>query len=97
MTKPDTRQFTWNEDEESRQEEAFDQIFNISEEYEIEALLTGGAQFANCASIKDLKPSDFTVAEFAAWKAKVVNKMLQRLLWAEREAFNEILEERKGG
>jgi hypothetical protein len=97
MTKPDTRQFTWNEDEESRQEEAFDQILNISEEHEIEALLTGGAQFANCASIRGVKPSDLTVAEFAAWKSKVVNKMLERLLWAEREAFDEILAERKDG
>ena len=89
--KKDTRKFVWDDSEQSLQEEAHSRINEIMEEYEMEVFTSGGEQFAERIRNAGLKPSNFTVEDFAKWKARVVDIVLGVLIEAERSAFDEIL------
>lgn len=93
--KHDTRKFKWNDKEQSNQEAAYEQISEIAEEHEIEVFFSGGEQFADRIDSYGFNYDDFTVEDFAKWKAKVVDKVLNSLIEAERSAFLEMMNERK--
>jgi hypothetical protein len=89
--KKDTRKFVWDDSEQSLQEEAHSRINEIMEEYEMEVFTSGAEQFADRIEGAGLKPSNFTVEDFAKWKARVVDIMMGALIEAERSAFDELL------
>ena len=88
--KKDTRKFVWSRAEQSLQEEANTRIGEIMEEYEMEVFTSGAEQFADRIEGAGLKPSDFTVEDFAKWKARVNDIVIGVLIEAERSAFDEL-------
>lgn len=95
MSKNTTRKFTWNDSESSNQEAAYERINEIAEEYEIETFFSGGEQFAERIDNAGLDYKDFTVEDFAKWKASVVDIVLGALVEAERSAFDSLLIEKQ--
>lgn len=89
------RAFVWNDKEAQNQEYAYQQINDIAEEYEIEPFLSGGEHFAERINNAGLKYSDFTVEDFTEWKQRVVQKVMDAMIEAERSAFNSICIKKK--
>ena len=90
-----TRKFTWSDSEQSNQEAAYTQINEIAEEHEIEVFFSGGEQFASRIDSYGMNYKDFTVDDFSKWKQKVVDKVINALIEAERSAFLEMMNEKK--
>ena len=90
-----TRKFAWTRSEQANQESAYTQINEIAEEHEIETFFSGGEQFAERIDNAGLKYSDFTVDDFAKWKASVVDIVLGALIEAERSSFDSLLIEKE--
>jgi hypothetical protein len=89
--KKDTRKFAWSRSEQSNQDSAYTQISEIAEEHGIEVFFSGGEQFVDRIEGAGLKPSNFTVEDFAKWKSRVVDIVMGGLIEAERSAFDELL------
>lgn len=94
MSKPN-KKFIWNDEEHGAQDSAIESIKSIADEHGIEVFNTGGMEFFDLIDGLNMKPSDFTVAEFEEWKSEVVSQVLEALCNAERVAFANIILKKK--
>ena len=84
------RPFVWDEEEASMQIYATNNIVEHGDEFNINVMYIGGESFVSHCDDNNLKPEQFTVGQFNAWKDAVTDRMKELQIQIETEEFKKL-------